>query len=772
MSSDLLGIGVTGLLSSQRALTTVSHNIANVNTDGYSRQRAELATRDPQYTGAGFFGRGVDVANVRRITDQFLTTEIRGTTAAVREFDQFYKLASQIDNLIADPQGSISLAMQKFFNSVNEVSNNPASVPARQSMLTQAETLVDRFGFFDQRLTEQYTNVNTQLGQLTNEINGLASSIAALNRSIVDVSGNSSGQVANDLLDRREQALQRLSELVTVKSVDQDNGTVSVFIGTGQVLVNGYEYQEMDLTDSEFDSSRQEVGVTVGSNVVDVSNQITGGKLAGVLEYRDRILDPVRSAMGRIAIGLTEHFNAQHQLGMDLNGELGEDFFTVSGLAAPALAAAASSRNTTTTGVNFLITDSTDLTTSDYRLTYLGSDQYTLMRLSDNVVTNINASAGYPYTAAEVDGVTLTIDAAPTLRDSFLLRPAFAGIAAFDLAISDPAKIAAASPIRTLHGSGNTGSGVIDGGEVVDRATYVEDTYTIIMGDETAAVANGTVGTITDNGNDSTLQYQLRVNGVVVYTQSEAGAPLADLDSLAAAINGASDGNVALTGVRAYVDAAATTLYLANDPASSLPIAVTETLTTSAGTVEDGDTVTGYFGGVLTGSTAPTNDLAYSTAADSYIVVDGSDAVVTTGTYTDSATIAFNGMEVVISEEANLGDTFTVQPNLAGSADNRNALVLATLQTQRILGGGSTTLQDAHGELVSIVGTRTHQSLLNFNAQDALLSHSISARDAVSGVSLDEEAADLMKYQQTFQASAQVIVAADKLFEALLGMMR
>ena len=770
--SDLLGIGVTGLLASQRALSTTSHNIANVNTPGYSRQRVELATRDPMYTGVGFFGRGVDITNVRRLVDQFLTTEIRGTTSATMEFDQFYKLSSQIDNLIADPQGSISPAMLKFFNAVNDVSNNPSSTPARQSMLSQAETMVDRFTFFDQRLAEQYNNVDTQLEQYVTEVNNLAQSIAQLNRTIVDVGGGASGQVANDLYDRREQLMQKLSELVTVKSVEQDNGTVNVFIGTGQVLVSGYDYQAMRTTDSEFDIGRSEVGVTVGATVVDVSSQISGGKMAAVLDYRNRILDPVRSSLGRLALGLTESFNAQHQLGMDLNGSLGEDFFAVAGLATPALGAAPSSRNTTTTGVTFLITDTSELTTSDYRLTYLGSNQYTLTRVSDGTVTNINANSGYPYTATEVDGFTLTIDAALTIRDTFQIRPTFDAIQSFGLAISDPARVAAASPIRTLHGASNTGNGEINGGEVVDRANYIADRYTVVMSDATAAATGGAVGVITDNNNDSTLQYEISINGVTVYTQTEADAALANLDALATAINGAGDANVALTGVRAYVNTAGTALYLSNDPATSLPIELTESLTTSAGTVENGDTVTGYFGGVLTGSTTPTNDVAYSTSADSFVIVDSTNTVVTTGTYTEGSTISFNGIEIVLRGDSNLGDEYTIEPNLAGSADNRNALALASIQTARVLNSGTATLQDAYGSLISTVGTRTNQSLLNFNAQDGLLAHANSARDELSGVNLDEEAADLMKYQQVYQASAQVIVAADKLFESLLGMMR
>lgn len=769
--SDLLGVGISGLLAAQKSLNTVGHNVANVNTEGYSRQRVELATRDPQYTGGGFIGRGVEVVNVSRSYDQFLTTEIRDSTASLKEFDRFHTLATQVDNLLADPQGSLSPALQGFFNAVQDVSNAPASIPARQAMLTGAETLVDRFVFFEQRLTEQYENVGTQLENVISEVNNLATSLANTNRAIVNANGTNSSQVANDLLDRRDTILGKIAELVAVTAVPQDDGSINVFIGSGQVLVNGYESQTLSLVDSEFDSSRSEVAITVGPSTVEISSQIRGGAMAGVLDFRDRILDTTKSALGRIALGLVNDFNVQHQLGMDLNGELGEDFFTIDGLSAPGITALESDDNTGGSSVTVQVTDTSAMTTADYRLTYLGSDQFRLQRMSDGTTTRIDASAGYPFTATEVDGMTITIDSEPDVRDAFLVQPAFNAVLNFGLGISNPSDIAIASPIRTNSADANTGAASINAGAVVDRATYISDNYTVFLGAETAAVANGAVGTMTDNNNDSTLQYDLIINGVTVYSQTEADAPLADLDALAAEINGVSDANVANTGVKAYVDATDNVLYLVNVPPTAMPITVTETLTTSAGTTEAGDTMTGYFGGALTG-TADTAAVTYPRTADSYIVVDGSDAVVDADTYSEGDTIAFNGIEVVISGTGSLGDNFGIDPNLGGIGDNRNALALMALQDSGSLENGSASYGDAYGQLVATVGTRTHQAQINFNAQDTLLDHALSARGQISGVNLDEEATNMMRFQQLYQATAQIISAADTLFQSLLGVMR
>ncbi len=770
---DVLGIGVSALISAQRALNTTGHNVANVNTEGYSRQSVELRTNNPQFTGAGFVGRGVAITNITRSYDDFVTREIRDTAANVNGFEQFAKLAEQVDNLLTDPQGSLQPALQGFFNAVQDVANDPASVPARQVLLSTAGTLVDRFDFFQSRLQDQYDHVNAEMGNLVNEVNSLASALADVNRSIVDVGGNSAGRLANDLLDRRDLLLGKLSELVSVSTVDQDDGSMVVFVGNGQILVNRFETLGLTLTPSELDRSRSEIGITIGGSVASVSNQLSGGKLSSFLDYRDQILDPTRNALGRIALALANDFNTQHRLGMDLNGELGEDFFNIAGLSAPGLQAIANQSNTVTSGVNFVITDTNNLTISDYSLSYDGSDQYTMTRLSDGQTTSIDASAGYPFTTAEVDGLTVTISSAPVVRDAFLIQPTHNATGSLGLAIGGTYNVAAASPIRTDTGSTNTGSGVVDDGEVTDRTAFVNDNYSVLFADATSASADGVIGTLADNNNDSTLQYQLAVNGTTVYTQSEADAPLADLDALATAINGSADANVALTGVKAYVDNTSGTLFLANVPASAIPITVSETLNTTAGTVEDGDTVTGYFGSVLTGNTTASATLpAYTQTADSYVVVDSGGNTTTSGTYTAAADIAFNGIRVSVRGAPNVGDTFNVGSNIGGTGDNRNALALAALQWEANLESGTATYQDGYGQVAADVGTRTRQAQLNRDAQEALLNHTLAARGEVSGVNLDEEAANMIRYQQLYQASAQIIATADTLFQTLLGAFR
>jgi len=236
------------------------------------------------------------------------------------------------------------------------------------------------------------------------------------------------------------------------------------------------------------------------------------------------------------------------------------------------------------------------------------------------------------------------------------------------------------------------------------------------------------------------------------------------LNALAGVINGATGS----TGVRAYVNAAGTNLTLANDPASSVSINITETLNTTAGTVEAGDTVTGYFGSALTG-TANTASLTYSSPADSYIVLDSSNNAVADGNYVSGSTISFNGIDTSLSGTANAGDQFFVRQNLGGVSDNRNMLLLGNFQNSLILNGGTSSFNEAYGNLVADIGTQTRTVELTRDAQEILLNQSIESRESISGVNLDEEAANLLQFQQAYQAMSQLILAADRMFQTILG---
>ncbi len=763
MAGGILASGVSGLLSAQRALAVTSNNINNVNTEGYSRQRVEFAARTPDATGYGFVGNGVQISSIERIFDSFVTSQLRSSTSASEQASEFNTLASRVNNLLVDADAGLMPSMQAFFNSVQLVSESPGDNVARQVLLSDSETLVARFKSFSQGLTDARDSLNQTIRTEINAINGLTSAIADVNREISSALSAGNGNLPNDLLDKRDQLVLDLSKYVSVSTVEEGNGALNVFIGTGQSVVVGFDSRDLISINNAFDPEQLEVGFSAGSRAVEISSQISGGSLGGLLSFRSQLLDSAQDDLGYIAMGLAETFNQQHRLGIDLNGALGGDYFNSLGSTVPQVLGNQSNVSDASQ-INVSVTDISQLTGSNYRLERTGSN-YTLTNLDDNSTVLL---ATFPSTSETVAGMTLSLNSGTIADgDSFLIRPVRNAAQNMGLSVSNPQSIAMASPVRATNSLDNTGSGTINSGSVTDSAAYIADSYSVIMADTTSGDADGSViGLINDDAaTGNALQYRLVINNTLVYTQNEGDPLLADQDALAAQINL----STTTTGVRAYVDNVSGTLLLAQSPASAVPFTVTEELLDSGATPLDvADSVTGYFGTVLTGA-ASSNTQTYGGTANSYIVLDSAGNTETSGAYTSGDPIAFNGIEATVSGEANSGDNFSIVQNINGVSDNRNGLLLAALQSNLTLVGGTASYEDVFGTLVADVASQTFQSGVSSKAYNSILQQNLEERASISGVNLDEEAANMMQYQQAYQAAAQVISAADSMFQTLLN---
>ncbi|MDP1675200.1 MAG: flagellar hook-associated protein FlgK, partial [Burkholderiales bacterium] len=279
--------------------------------------------------------------------------------------------------------------------------------------------------------------------------------IASLNSRIVVAQSNPS-QAPNDLLDQRDWMVAELNKLVGTTVVAQGNGTINVFIGSGQNLVVGSQSFRLSTAPSVDDPTRLDVAYQVGASVVRITPENLGaGSLGGLLAFRSGPLEDARNTLGRIAMGLARTFNEQHRLGQDLNGALGGNFFVE-----PQPAVTARGTNTGDAVIGAALADASALTTSSYRLSYDGTD-YRLTRLSDNTTTTY---AALPQT---VDGLTFTLASGTAAAgDSFLIEPTRYAARDFAVALNDAAKIAAAAPVRTAAALANTGSAAISAGEV------------------------------------------------------------------------------------------------------------------------------------------------------------------------------------------------------------------------------------------------------------------------------------------------------------------
>ncbi len=651
---DPLNIGISGLLTAQRSLAVTSNNVANANTDGYSRQRTDISNRVPVYSAGGYIGAGSSVTNVSRVYDSFLNGQVVKNTSLANQLEISWGYSAQMDNLLADPQAGLTPALQDFFSAAQGVANDPTSIPARQVMLTSAESLANRFDVMARRMNDLRDSVNQEISSIVPEINSLAREIASLNNAISRSPGIHNGRMPNDLLDKRDQMVLQLSRLVDVQVVEQSNFAINIYIGNGQSLVSDTESQELSVLPNPYDSSQMDIGYANGSSLVNVTSLLTGGRLGGLIEQRTRIITPTENSLGRIAAALSDTFNRQHRLGMDLNSAPGGDFFAVG---EPEVLG--SSNNISSATISATITDPDLLSNSDYKLTFDGSG-YTLVRLADG--RGEGPFSTMPFTSA--DGFSIDVGATPPAAgDSFLIRPTRGMARSLELVIDDTAKIAAAAPLRVGADLGNSGSGRVELGTVTD-----------VSGPEFTSSPGALTPPLLIEF-DSTTPNQYRV-----YDNTVPGSP------------------VLLAGPASY------------DPATGMDV------------VAD-------------------NGLGY-------------------------------GYELRIEGEPALGDRFSVEYNTQGGGDNSNMLALAGLQSSNSMLGGTASFLDAYAGIITEVGTRAHQADIANQAQQTLLRQAVDAREAVSGVNLDEEAANMMRFQQAYQASAQVISAAQGMFDALLGAVR
>lgn len=648
MASGLLGIGTSALLTYQRALNTVSHNIANVNTDGYSRQRVELSARQPQPVGSGFIGTGVETDSVRRIYDQFLTGELQGNTASYRELDVLHTLSAGLDNLLADENAGLSPMLNAFFNSVQDAADDPTSIPARQVMLSSADTLAARFHDLSGWMQSSRDGVNQRIATSVQQINQLSGAIADINTQIISAQATAGGQPANDLLDQRDQLVLELSGQVSVSTVMQDNGSMNVFMGSGQVLVLGAESNTLVTQSRPEDPGQVDIAINAGgSTTVPVTGLVGGGELGGLLKYREQVLDPAENSLGRIAVELGSFMNDQHRMGISLDGMQGQDLFNVPG--PQVIADPANSGN-----VSVAFGDVAQLTTHDYRLAYEGGNwSLTQLPTGQPVAMSGSGTAADPFTA---DGLGIVVAGGAAPGDNYLVRPTRGGASAIDVAVVDPRDLALAVPLTGSAATGNTGTGQISAGTVTDI----------------------------DNPAFQAAPGQLSPEVLVRFT-SPGSYEVLDQSTMA----------VIDTGVY--------------DPATGKNL-------------------------------FPTDNLGID-----------------------------YGYQVSITGNPVAGDEFAVDYNSGGTGDNRNALLLAGLQVAHLMDNGTASFNDSYGQLVAEVGTRTQQAQVNSDTRLQILQQNEAARASVSGVNLDEEAADMLRFQQAYQAAAQVIAVADQMFDTLIN---
>ncbi len=299
-SSPLMSLGVRAMAANYAAMQTTGHNIANANTQGYSRQQAILATSQGQFTGAGFFGRGVDVVSVSRSHNEFLTREAASSQSLAAMDATRLSQLQRLENVFQTGESGLGYAATELFNAMVDLSSRPTDLATRQVVLARASDMAMRFSEAGATLDQTQAAVTSDLKSTVAEVNQLTKSIAAANQRIAALRG--SGQPANDVLDERDRLISQLSERIQVTRIEADDGTVGLFIGGGQRLVLGGSATDLMVVPSDVDPGRSALAMREGMTTRRIDDAgLGGGSMAGLLRFQNSDLVQARNLVGQLA---------------------------------------------------------------------------------------------------------------------------------------------------------------------------------------------------------------------------------------------------------------------------------------------------------------------------------------------------------------------------------------------------------------------------------------------------------------------------------------
>lgn len=670
MSFDLLNIGKNGILAHQQSLQTTSKNINNANTPSYVRERTEYVESQ--------FG-GLERVRVERMIDQFTTRQLRTDTSNVAFYEANLEQAEQLDTLLGDSTTNIASTIESFFNTLQDANNDPGSVTARQLVLAEADAMVTKFDDFSSYLDDQKMIINDRLKLSTDRINSLAKNIGELNERIATSSNRNidNGDV-NALLNKRDEQLLQLSELVEFQTVEAKNGAVTVNLKNGQPLVLENGRFNAVAVKTNPNTERLELALQKRNSTGNVSEFFVktdevGGAVGGYLDYRDEILLPTQQRLGQLAVRIADSLNTQNLKGMDLDNQLGRKLFDLSRTEASGFP---NDDNTgdQTVSVSVLEGNSASFPSENIEIGYDGTQYYAVPVESDGTQADGAEKVFFDATDTDIEELGIRVNlgtGTPQNGDTFLVKPAESAASEIQLIVRRPEDLALASPVRVINDIDNEGASSIE----LSQINVADDFYNA-TGDGLLDSSPAEIEVINVSGN----QYELRLNDA--------------------------DGN--------------------------------------------------QIGSNLT-TTNLDNVIKQVFDADGLGSASGPD------------------YDINIVGEPAVGDSFRIEYNRNGFDDNSNGQRMTELQRQQLVrrDGGeeaepTMTFNESYGRLVSDVGSRVSQNRVLRDSAEAVKGQTEALYESKSGVNLEEEAANLIQYQQAYTASARIISTSQTIFDTLL----
>lgn len=664
MSINLYQTGVSGLLAAQQQLAVTGHNISNVNTEGYSRQRAEQAASTGIFTSGNFIGSGTFVNDVARVYDEYSYREQLLSQSNLGHSDSLNIDLNQLNGIISSSGDAIVGSIEQFYQAINGIADNPSDLGLRNIALSQAEGLANDFNRLNTNFDQLEKSTNGEIEQITSEISQISYEIAKINDQILRDNNLGVRGQPNDLLDTRDQLVAQLSKYTTVNTIEDQHGVITVMIGSGATLVAGITPLTVSVQAGVSDPLKTELRLNSPNGSVALNASNLGGSLAAKMEFRDEHLLQARNEINQLALAVSGTLNQVQSQGLDLDGLQGRNLFTdINSTTLQASRVLAYSSNTGALEANVSISDVTLIPTNEFEIKFDGSN-YILTDQVDGSTTDLGAAGAGTYTTAfgfEFNEISGT----PNANDTFTIRPSENSASLIQVTLTDGKGIAASSAVEASANSNNVSDGAVN----------------VINVSDPEIARSFTQGT----------NSQLTVD---VYES----AP----------------------GIFDY------RVYDAANPPPAVAVITS---------------------GSFNSGTSAIIDLPPTPAAPAFqIEILGSPV----------------GQGEFAREKFNISDVF-------GQGNSSNANVIAATQEQKNVAGNRQTFTQALAITTADIGSNASSIQLVADTAEALFTQAYNRNQSTSGVNLDEEAANMIKFQQAYQASSRIISVANTLFDTILA---
>jgi flagellar hook-associated protein 1 len=831
--SDLLSIGSSGVTAYQRALATVSNNIANVNTDGYTRQDVSLTANQPREIGNSYLGTGARFDRVQRQYDAFVESNLRNSNSDLQSQKPLLSYVNRLIDVMGDESIGLTTAMNRFFESARDLASDPASVVSRSIFLRDADGLAARFrqlaGQFELLENETRQSVETDVGQ----INALSEQLALMNKQLVK--HRSTASQPSELLDQRDLLLRELSSLIPIKTKFETNGAVVVSMGDTLdqgILVQNNISRAISVNRSPIDSGRLEFVIDAYGAPEPIPN-VASGKIGGVLSFRDQVLKPAADALDSLSSALVQEVNLVHRDGVDAEGLLGGDLFGFSaekpGQAAGMQLQVQDANRVAAAGQFRVIDNPLNGGTAQARIQYLKPEfqgptqlrgDLALAQVPQIVTTKINIDANQGFVSlglvpigtqdltlgllAPKAGQTLQVltrdgrhllgttlnenqrslivnpangmEAGATYSTQALNKLPPATYGGMDIFLGAKAEVGQDQQFNSKTGQAlaplAVSAKLISNTFVGSNGAIAADTFHLNGQNLPALSSPLTLSSVVQWINTATL-------GQPTSARITASAQDGKLVLSRPSSNTTNDIRLGLgsTGTPADLQRLGfdTTLHIQGSSTDDLLVFVTDTTIATNATSSSID-VRAQFASIDGDmkQALRTQQLQVSFITDTdYKIVDTLTQTVLAerslipNPLSATPSLTYRGLKLEFSTSPKAGDEFTIDGNRDGIGNNETMLNLVALEDQRIMPGGL-TVTEAYIERVNQVGNVARQAAISEQALEIVYKQAQEARDTISGVSLDEEASSLVRFQQAYQANAKVMQTAMALFDSIL----